>query len=134
VKMMIFQTGEVILSGAKDLKEVESSFWNLKKKLKDLGARIDIRPDTEIEIQNVLATGNVKDYLPDLDIDLEKISSGVNATYDPEKFPAVFLSYPLHDCKATAMLFKSGKVLVGDVKSHEDANIVLEKVVEQVRY
>ena len=134
IKMMIFQTGEVILSGAKDAREIESAFWNLKKKLKDIGVKIAIRPDTEIEVQNVLATGNIRDYLPDLGIDLEKLADSENAVYDPKKFPTVFLSYLLHDCKATAMLFPSGKVLIGDVKTREDANLVLEKVIDQVRY
>jgi len=31
------------------------------------------------------------------------------------------------------MVFRSGKVLIGDVKSHEDANLILEKVIETVR-
>lgn len=133
IKMMIFSSGIVFLNGAKNSEEIESAFWELKRKLKELGNRITLRADTEIEIENVLATGNIRDYLPEIVIDLEKLSEKENAAYDPKKCPAVFLTYALPKTKGTAMVFKSGKVLIGDVKSHEDANLILEKVIDTVR-
>jgi len=134
VKMMIFPSGQVFMNGAKNHDEVESSFWALKKKLKELGFSFALSPHTEIEVENVMATGNIRDYLPDAKIDLEKISLKENAVYEPKKFPAVFLSFIVSGARSTAMVFPSGKVLIGDVRSHEDANIVLEKVIEAVRY
>jgi TATA-box binding protein (TBP) (component of TFIID and TFIIIB) len=133
VKMMVFPSGEVQMSGAKSHQEIESSFWALKTKLKEIGVRLDLQKDMEIEIENVLATGNVRDYLPETSIDLERLALNDNAVYDPEKSPAAFLSFFLKGRRATAMVFKSGKVLIGDVGSHEDANLVMEKVIETVR-
>jgi len=133
IKMMIFSSGEVFLNGAKNIEQIESSFWGLKRKLKEMGNRINLSVDTEIEIENVLATANIRDYFPNLTIDMDKISEKENAAYDPEKCPAVFLTYSLAKTKGTAMVFRSGKVLIGDVKSHEDANLILEKVIETVR-
>jgi TATA-box binding protein (TBP) (component of TFIID and TFIIIB) len=133
IKMMIFSSGEVFLNGAKSFEQIESAFWDLKKKLKRMGNRINLSEDTEIEVENVLATGNIRDYFPTLTIDLERISEKDNASYDPEKYPAVFLTYALAKTKGTAMVFPSGKVLIGDVKSQEDANLILEKVIETVR-
>jgi TATA-box binding protein (TBP) (component of TFIID and TFIIIB) len=133
IKMMIFSSGVVFLNGARNNEEIESAFWDLKRKLKELGNRINLREDTEIEIENVLATGNIRDYFPDIAIDLEKISEKENAAYDPEKYPAVFLTYALPKTMGTALVFRSGKVLIGDVKSYEDANLVLEKVIDAVR-
>jgi TATA-box binding protein (TBP) (component of TFIID and TFIIIB) len=133
IKMMIFSSGEVFLNGAKNTEQLESAFWDIKRKLKKMGNRIDLSEETEIEIENVLATANIREYFPDITIDLERISEKENASYDPEKYPAVFLTYALEKTKGTAMLFKSGKVLIGDVKSHEDANLILEKVIDTVR-
>ena len=133
IKMMIFSSGEVFLNGAKNTDEIESAFWDLKRKLKEMGYRINLSEDTEIEIENVLATANIRDYFPNIHIDMERISEKENAAYDPEKCPAVFLTYALAKTKGTAMVFRSGKVLIGDVKSHEDANLILEKVIDTVR-
>jgi len=134
VKMVIFSSGQVVINGAKSQDEIESSFWALKKKLKELGFSFALSPDTEIEVENVMATGNIREYLPDVVIDMEKICLKDNAVYEPKKFPAAFLSFMVSGRKSTAMLFPSGKVLIGDVRSHKDANIVLEKVIETVRY
>jgi TATA-box binding protein (TBP) (component of TFIID and TFIIIB) len=133
VKMMIFPFGEVRLTGAKSRQEIDSSFWALKSKLKEIGVRLDLQKDMDIEIENVLATGNVHDYLPGANVDLERLALNENAVYDPERSPAAFLSFFLKGRRATAMVFKSGKVLIGDVGSHEDANLVMEKVIETVR-
>lgn len=133
IKMMIFSSGEIFLNGAKNNEQLESAFWDIKRKLKKMGNRIDLSEETEIEIENVLATANIREYFPDITIDLERISEKENAPYDPGKYPAVFLTYALEKTKGTAMLFKSGKVLIGDVKSHEDANLILEKVIDTVR-
>jgi len=133
IKMMIFSSGMVFMTGAKNDCELEAAFWDLKRKLKEAGVRITLSEDTEIEIENVLATANIKEYLPGIAIDLDRISEKENALYGPEKYPAVFLTYNLEGTKGTAMVFRSGKVLIGDVKSHEDANLILEKVIETVR-
>jgi TATA-box binding protein (TBP) (component of TFIID and TFIIIB) len=133
VKMMIFPSGEVHMSGAKSNQEIESSFWALKAKLKEIGVRLDLQKEMDIVVENVLATGNVRDYLPETRIDLEKLALNENAVYDPEKSPAAFLSFFLKGRQATAMVFRSGKVLIGDVGSLEDANLVMGKVIETVR-
>lgn len=133
VKMMIFPSGEVFVNGAKSKEDIESSFWVLKNKLKEMGVRLSLMNDPDIDVENVLATGNIRDYLPGLKIDLEKLSESENAVYDPEKFPALFFSFFLKGKRATAIVFESGKVLIGDVRSHEDANLVLEKVIALVR-
>lgn len=86
------------------------------------------------KIENLLATADIHDYLPELDIDLEKISLKQNAVYEPGEFPAVFLDFTPSNVSGSAMLFKSGRILIGDVKSPEDANLVLERVIEAVRY
>jgi TATA-box binding protein (TBP) (component of TFIID and TFIIIB) len=133
-EMMIFFTGKVFLNGAKNQGEIASSFWALTRKLKEIGVKVTLGPHTEIEIMNVLATANIHDYLPDLEVDLERISMKHNAIYNPKEFPSVFLSFLPPEVKGTALIFKSGRVLVGDVRSPEDADLILERVIETVRY
>ncbi|MEA3255227.1 MAG: hypothetical protein U9Q22_05285 [Candidatus Altiarchaeota archaeon] len=133
-EMMIFFSGKVFLNGAKNQSEIASSFWALTRKLKEIGVKVILGPHTEIEITNVLATANIRDYLPDFEVDLEKISMKQNVVYNPKEFPSVFLSFFPPDVVGTALIFKSGRVLVGDVKSPEDADLIIEKVIETVRY
>lgn len=131
--MIVYSSGEVFCYGAKNDEEIESSFWGIKAKLREIGVNIKITPETDIKVENLLATGDVRDYLPDLEIDLESISVKENAVYEPGKFPGVFFTFFLRKSKGTAIVFKSGRVLIGDVKSQEDANLVLEKVIDAVR-
>jgi len=136
-EMMIFPSGEAFITGAKTRQEVESFFWELRKKLKDLGVEINLSQDIGIDIENILASANLRDYFPDIEINLEALSKKDNAAYDPDKMPAVFLTYVFRRMnqlvKGTAIIFSGGKVLIGDVKSEEDANLILEKVIESVR-
>lgn len=133
-EMMIFFSGKVFLNGAKNKSEIASSFWALTRKLKEIGVKVILGPHIDIEITNVLATANIRDYLPGLEVDLERISMKQNAVYNSKEFPSVFLSFLPPEVKGTALIFKSGRVLVGDVKSPEDADLILEKVIETVRY
>lgn len=137
VEMMVFPSGEAYLTGPKSHEEVESSFWVLKKKLSELGLNAKIKEDTAIEVENVLASADLRDYLPELEIDLKDLAMKDNAAYNPEEMPAVFMTFFLSRMdkliKATAMVFASGKVLIGDVRSHEDANLVLERLIDEVR-
>jgi TATA-box binding protein (TBP) (component of TFIID and TFIIIB) len=148
ITFMIFPSeGKVFLIGVKNSKEIEHSFWFLIRKLKEIFPPLRIRPDTEIEIQNVLATANLRDYISSncddnesFEVNLEKLALEKNAEYDPKKFPGVFLRFfssPRDETRVpmlgTAVVFRSGKILVGDVKSLEDADLILEKVIEKVK-
>ncbi len=137
---MIFPSGKVFLNGATSREDLENSFWLLVKKLKTIGVKIKLKPDTEIVVENLMVSATLKEYLPEKEkINLEKLAQAENTDYDPEKFPGIFLRFfnSKDNSKVpmlgTAILFPSGKILVGDVKNLEDANLILEKVIEKVR-
>lgn len=138
IEMLIYPSGEVLVSGAKNMEEIESSFWDLKNKLKSIGTRINLKTEIRLTIENILATANVRDYLPNLEIDLERIGAMENTHYRPESFPGVFISFIFQSldglCDPTVVLFPSGRVLIGDVTTHDDANLVLEKIIDMIRF
>ncbi len=72
-------------------------------------------PVFEIKIQNVVATVNLG-----LQVDLEKISQTArNAEYNPRRFAAVIMR--IREPRTTALVFKSGKMIVTGAKKEEDS-------------
>ena len=72
-------------------------------------------PVFEIKIQNVVATVNLG-----LQVDLEKISQTArNAEYNPRRFAAVIMR--IREPRTTALIFKSGKMIVTGAKKEEDS-------------
>jgi transcription initiation factor TFIID TATA-box-binding protein len=58
-----------------------------------------------IQVENVVASSDIGQEL-----DLETLSEDLGATdYDPDNFPG--LVYRMHDPKAAALIFRSGKVV-----------------------
>jgi len=135
-KSMVFPSGKVFLFGIKSSEEFEHIFWLLVKKLKE-NTTLKLNPNIDIEVENILVSANLRRYLSkgddeNFEVNLEKLAlkEKENAEYDPKKFPGIFLRIlPL----GTAIVFRSGKVLVGDIKNIRDADIILERLIEKVR-
>ncbi len=138
-KAMVFSSGKAFLSGIKSKKELDFAFWTLIKKLRQV-SKFRLNPDIEIETQNILASANLKEnFNSDFEINLEKLAMERYAQYEPEKFPGVFLKILSSDNDSrarilgTAIVFPSGKTLLGDIQNIGDADILLEKVIEKVK-
>ena len=137
-KAMVFPSGKAFLSGIRSKKELDYAFWTLIKKLKRV-ASLKLNPDIEIETQNILASANLKEnFDTDFEINLEKLAMERYAQYEPEKFPGVFLKILSYEHErermlGTAIVFPSGKTLLGDIQNINDAKLLLEKVIEKVR-
>jgi len=72
-------------------------------------------------VHNVVATANLG-----VDLDLKKIAlTARNAEYNPRRFAAVILR--IRDPKSTALVFKSGKLVVTGTKSEEEAKHAARK-------
>jgi transcription initiation factor TFIID TATA-box-binding protein len=79
-----------------------------------------------IEVENVVASSDIGQEL-----DLETLSEDLDATdYDPDNFPG--LVYRMHDPKAAALIFRSGKVVCTGAKSVEDVKAALEFVFNEL--
>ena len=72
-------------------------------------------------LQNLVATCKVAD-----DLDLKAIATGArNAEYNPKRFAAVIIR--IREPKTTALIFKSGKMVVTGAKSEEAARQAARK-------
>lgn len=72
-------------------------------------------------LQNIVATCNLA-----TELDLKTIAlKARNAEYNPKRFAAVIMR--IRDPKTTALIFRSGKMVVTGAKSEEDARMAARK-------
>ena len=83
--------------------------------------------EPQVEIQNVVATGNLGQKL-DLHSVLE-VSAG--AEYNPQRFPG--LVYKLKKPKTSSLLFTSGRIICLGAKSERSAKSAIRRVVNELR-
>jgi len=75
---------------------------------------VSIHPKPTIKIENIVATVSI-----DQNIDLEEIERKLsNVEYEPEQFPG--LIFRLEKPRVTALIFKSGKMVITGAKSTEE--------------
>jgi transcription initiation factor TFIID TATA-box-binding protein len=89
------------------------------------GENYDIKPI--IRIENIVAT-----VILDQTLDLNLIESNVpNVTYQPDQFPGLILR--LEKPKTTALIFKSGKMVVTGAKSTAQLIDAVKKIIRLLR-
>jgi transcription initiation factor TFIID TATA-box-binding protein len=123
VAILIFGSGKVVCTGAKNPDMARFGLELLTQQLEDAGISVIKKP--EITVQNMVATwdtGQVFD-LSDLILTfgMERVE------YEPEQFPGMV--FRLDDPKVVMLFFTSGKVVCTGAKSVEE----LERAVEIVR-
>ena len=82
----------------------------------------ETEPKPTIKIENIVATVSI-----DQNIDLEKIEQQFdNVEYDPDQFPG--LIFRLDEPRVTALIFKSGKMVVTGAKSTQELIKAVRKI------
>ncbi|MFP4423846.1 MAG: TATA-box-binding protein [Candidatus Woesearchaeota archaeon] len=118
---LIFTSGRVVCTGARNLKDAERSIQNIIEALKKIKVNIKIKP--ELHVQNMVAAGQLG-----YDLNLNKLAISLNnVEYEPEQFPG--LVYKIRDPKTSFLLFGNGKIVVTGIKNEDDLNralVVLE--------
>jgi transcription initiation factor TFIID TATA-box-binding protein len=120
---LVFTSGKVVCTGAKNVADVHTVIGNMAKKLNSIGIKTIEGPD--ITVQNIVASADLHTIL-----NLNAIAIGLgleNIEYEPEQFPG--LVYRIDVPKVVVLIFSSGKLVVTGGKSPEDC----EKGVEVVR-
>lgn len=80
-----------------------------------------------IQVENVVASSDIGQEL-----DLKTLAGDLEATdYDPDNFPGVV--YRMHDPKAAALIFNSGKVVCTGARSIDNVKTALEHVFDELR-
>ncbi len=109
---LLFSSGKIICTGTKSLREARCAIAAIVKKLEAINLKV--KGDTEIEVQNMVASGDVggKLNLNEIIIKFE------NTEYDPEQFPG--LVYKLPNSHITFLLFGTGKIVITGAKSEKE--------------
>jgi len=122
---LIFSSGNVVCTGARNIQEVEKAIQKIIKSLEKLNIKIKIKP--KIEIQNIVASGDIY-----TDLNLNTLAMKLeNTEYEPEQFPG--LVYKLKGSKATFLLFSNGKIVCTGTKSLEEVNEAIDKLIDRLK-
>ena len=124
---LIFTSGKVVCTGAKNVEDVRTVITNMAQTLKSIGfENIDLEP--EIHVQNIVASADLK-----TDLNLNAIALGLgleNIEYEPEQFPG--LVYRIKVPKVVVLIFSSGKLVVTGGKTPEECEDGVKIVREQL--
>jgi transcription initiation factor TFIID TATA-box-binding protein len=125
VSALIFRTGKIVCTGAKNEEDLKNAVRALAQLLKEHGA--DVPPEPEVQVQNIVASGNLH-----AEVDLEQAVLMLdNAMYEPEQFPG--LIYRMSSPKVVVLIFGSGKIVCTGAKSETDVERAVNKLYGQLR-
>jgi transcription initiation factor TFIID TATA-box-binding protein len=112
---LIFTSGKVVCTGAKNVENAHTAIIILANTLKSIGCeKVNLEP--EINVQNIVATADLK---TNLNLNTIVIALGMeNVEYEPEVFPG--LVYRLEAPKVVVLVFSSGKLVITGGKTPED--------------
>jgi transcription initiation factor TFIID TATA-box-binding protein len=124
--VLIFRSGKVNCTGAKDIEKVEKTIKILVEKLKAAG--IEVYDNPKIVVQNIVA---VYDLGVELNLTDIAMSLGLeNVEYEPEQFPG--LVYRIDEPKVVLLLFGSGKVVCTGAKKKEEIEEAIKKLKKEL--
>jgi len=120
---LIFTTGSMVITGLKNVLQVEKAVKNVLKMLKKFGFKL---PEPKIKIENLVASGDLH-----TSIDLNKAVIFLDsAMYEPEVFPG--LIYHMKDPKAVFLIFSTGKIVCTGVRDEENVKEAILKLNQEI--
>jgi len=125
--VLLFTSGKVVCTGAKNLEQVKTTISKVVKQIEAAGIVIKVEP--EIEVQNIVASGDLGAHI---NLNAIVVSLGLDKVeYEPEQFPG--LVYRLDVPKVVVLLFGSGKLVCTGARKPEDAEAAVDKITEQLK-
>ncbi len=122
---LIFSSGKIVCTGARNLEEVHQSIRKIIKTLEKIN--IKIKKEPEISIQNMVAAGSIG-----MDLNLNVLAMKLdNVEYEPEQFPG--LVYKIPSVNSTFLLFSNGKIVCTGTKSKEAVYAAVEKLIDNLK-
>ncbi|ENO11970.1 TATA binding protein of transcription factor TFIID [Thermoplasmatales archaeon SCGC AB-539-C06] len=120
--VLIFSSGEIICTGAKNIGEIEDSMIKTIDKIEEAGISVMDEPD--VEIQNIVASLDLKKELNLVNIVMNPLLE--NVEYEPEKFPG--LVYRIDGSSVTLLIFGSGKIVCTGSEKLEGASDAIDTI------
>lgn len=125
VTVLIFKSGRMVITGAKSVQELIHVVKKILKTFREKG--IEIRGKPQIQIQNIVASANLK-----VMIDLETAAMMLdNSLYEPEQFPG--LIYRMNEPRVVMLIFSSGKMVITGAKREQEVIEAIKKVARQLK-
>ncbi len=127
IAALIFNSGKVVLTGAKSVESLDRGLAILGDLLRNLD--VTIPDELTYKIQNIVTSADLGST-----INLNKIAVGFNLDkieYEPEQFPG--LVYRLDDPKVVLLLFGSGKLIITGGKYTSDAQRAVVRIISDLK-
>ena len=123
--MLIFSSGKIICTGARNMKDVEKAMGEVARILKSLNLQVPKK--YKIRVENIVASAQIPARL-----DLDKIAFEVeNSEYEPDQFPGVV--YRMKDPKTTSLLFGSGKIICTGARKIEEIEYTVNALFKKLK-
>ena len=122
---LIFSSGKIVCTGARNMEDVERSIQSIIKSLKKLNINVTIKP--KVTVQNIVASGSIGMAL-NLNVLGLKLP---NTEYEPEQFPG--LVHKLKGTNATFLLFSNGKIVCTGTKTEQEVNDATDMLIERLK-
>ena len=124
--ILLFRSGKVVCTGAKNLDEVHAAIDQLVKQMEAVGVSVTRKP--EITVQNIVASADLGCVINlnaiAVSLSLEKVE------YEPEQFPG--LVYRMDTPKVVMLLFGSGKMVCTGARKIEDIELAVERITKEL--
>ena len=124
--VLIFSSGEIICTGAKNIDEIEDSMTKAIDKIEETG--ISVMDEPEVEIQNIVASLDLKKKLNLVNIVTNPLLE--NVEYESKKFPG--LVYRMDGSSVTLLIFGSGKIVCTGAEKLEDASDAIDTIKDKL--
>ena len=125
ISALIFRTGKMVCTGAKNENDLKNAVHALVKLLNDHGANVPLNP--EVQVQNIVASGSLN-----AEVDLEQAALLLeNAMYEPEQFPG--LIYRMTNPRVVVLIFGSGKIVCTGAKSEKDVAVAVQQLYDKLK-
>lgn len=123
--VLIFGSGKIVCTGAKNLAQIEKVVQKVIKELKKIGVKVKVKP--KLTIQNIVASGEIN-----VNLNLNKISLLLeNTEYEPEQFPG--LVYKIFKPSSTFLLFTNGKLVCTGTKNKKELEEAIRALIENLK-
>jgi transcription initiation factor TFIID TATA-box-binding protein len=125
--ILLFSSGKVVCTGAKNLDGVHAAIDQLVKQMEAIGVPVTRKP--EITVQNIVASADLGCVINlnaiAVSLSLEKVE------YEPEQFPG--LVYRMDTPKVVMLIFGSGKIVCTGARKTEDVELAVELISKELR-
>lgn len=125
VSALLFSSGKVVCTGAKDKSDISRAVEKIIEALKEVDVHVTQEP--EIKVQNIVASGDIH-----MTLNLNQLVFDLKyAEYEPEQFPG--LVYKLPHSHITFLLFGTGKIVCTGAVNIKEINDAVDTLIDTLK-